>query len=60
MNKQEAKREQHYQIIMSIASEMLNNKLINYEDYCQFETKMRKKYKPEFSDIFWGKKPEIA
>ena len=57
MTKQEAKREQHYQITMSIASDMLKKGLIDDADYCQFETKMREKYKPEFSEIFWATAP---
>ncbi|WP_199712468.1 SHOCT domain-containing protein [Butyrivibrio sp. CB08] len=55
MSKQEAKRENHYQITMTIASDMLKKGLIDEEEFDRFELRMREKYKPKFSDIFWGK-----
>lgn len=50
-----AERETHYQISMSIAADMLEKGIINIDDYHSFEEKMREKYQPTFSDIFWVK-----
>ncbi len=60
MNKLEQEREFHYQVTMSIASELFEKGIISEEDYCQYETKMRNKYKPIIGDLFWDKPCEIT
>ena len=50
-----AEKEIHYQITMSIAADMLDKGLITSDDYSKFEAKMRGKYSPAFSDIYWDR-----
>lgn len=44
--------EQSYQISMSFAKKFLNEGTITEEDYREFDTKMRQKYKPTFGTLF--------
>ncbi len=41
-----------YQMTMSVARQMLENKLISEDEYKQFDTKMIQKYHPVFGTLF--------
>ncbi|MDD3028650.1 MAG: hypothetical protein PHI41_11500 [Erysipelotrichaceae bacterium] len=52
MMKQEGRREIVYQMTMSAARQMLEKGLISREEYVQFDTKMRAKYRPIIGTLF--------
>lgn len=52
MKKRRLDNEQSYQISMSFARKFLHEGTITEEDYREFDTKMRQKYKPTFGTLF--------
>lgn len=52
MMKQEGRREIVYQMTMSAARQMLEKGLISREEYVQFDTNMRAKYRPIIGTLF--------
>lgn len=52
MNQEEGKREIVFQMTMNAARLMLEKGLITKEEYLQFDTKMKQKYKPIIGNLF--------
>lgn len=52
MNKDLDLREMTYQIIMKNIKKMLIKNLISREEYMEFDSKMREKYKPIIGPIY--------
>lgn len=52
MSGEEGKREIIFQMTMSAARQMLEKGLISQEEYLQFDTRMKEKYRPIFGDLF--------
>jgi hypothetical protein len=52
MNKKQFENEANYQVIMSFAKKFLNDGTITEENYRDFDTKMRQKYRPTFGTLF--------
>jgi hypothetical protein len=52
MSKEEGKSEIIYQMTMSAARQMLENKMISEQEYKEFDTKMQQKYQPVFGVLF--------
>ena len=55
MTKEEFDRELRYQTIMHLVRKMLSEGLIGEEEYCQIDTRYRRKYLPTTGDILSGK-----
>lgn len=52
MMEREGRKEIVYQMTMSAARQMLERGLISKEEYVQFDTKMRAKYRPIIGTLF--------
>lgn len=52
MNRTDFKNEMLYQTTMSIARQMLNNKIISKEEYRQIDTIITNKYNPTLGTLF--------
>ena len=51
LNKDQFKREQLYQMTMTVASDMLRKGLISEDDYSHIDTMFRQKYRPVFGSL---------
>lgn len=51
LNKDQFKREQLYQMTMTVASDMLRKGLISEDDYGHIDTMFRQKYRPVFGSL---------
>lgn len=52
MKKGPERNEIVYQMVMSTAYRMLQNRVISEEEYVKFDTKMQAKYAPKFGTLF--------
>ena len=55
MTAEEFDREQRYQVVMHFVRKMLDRGLITQEEYCQIDTRNRRKYLPVTGDLLSGK-----
>ncbi|MCR5402938.1 MAG: hypothetical protein K6E91_03855 [Butyrivibrio sp.] len=53
MNKEEGRREIVFQMTMTVAKEMLEKGQITRQQYTEFNTKMKQKYKPIFGSLLF-------
>ena len=52
MNKDEGRREIMYQMTMSVARKMIAEGLLTKAEYRDFDSRMKKKYKPILGELF--------
>lgn len=52
MSEEQMKNEKLYQATMSMVRRMLENGIINEQEYCQIDTIFLEKYRPVFGTLF--------
>ena len=55
MTKDEFDRERRYQVVMHFVRKMLDEGLISEEEYCQIDTRNRRKFLPITGDLLSGR-----
>ena len=55
MTKDEFDRERRYQVVMHFVRKMLEEGLISEEEYCQIDTRNRRKFLPITGDLLSGR-----